>query len=191
MFEHLVTMAAKFLESALVAAIVGAIVGSVCSGIVSNMVAKRTTRITLERQHERQMTKNAYTALLLARELRLWASASALGQEEEVTQRAESIHVYLSHLQIAGVTIPTNPADDTGAGAADFIRRLFGRLEASSLRASTALMLGWNALNLPRKAELEWIDTQSEIAGFPQRRDDEKAVEYLQRLMDEGKALLQ
>ena len=47
--EHLVTMAAKFLESVLVAAIVGAVVGSVCSGIVSNMVAKRTTRITLER----------------------------------------------------------------------------------------------------------------------------------------------
>ena len=157
------------------------------------MVAKRTTRITLKRQHERherQMTKDAYTALLLARELKLWASASAHGQKE-VARRAESVHVYLSRLRIDGVTIPTNPADNRGDVASGFIVRLMGRLEASSLRAAAAMALGWNALP-PQKAELEWIDTQSKRAGFPQRRDDEKAVEYLKRLMDEGEeALLQ
>ena len=137
------------------------------------------------------MTKDAYTALLLARELSFWVSAGSRDQEEEVARRAESIHVYLSRLQIAGGTIPANPADDGGAGASGFMRRLIGRLEASSRQAAAALVLGWNALLFPAEAELEWIDTQSEIAGFPQRQDDEEAGEYLQRLMDEGEALLQ
>lgn len=177
------------IESAVVAAVVGAVVGAICSGIVSSIVSKRTTIRLNEIQREQQLANDAYRALLLAREIRFWIETKAGNDHSSFERRAQSIRGYLVHFQMPDVEIPPDPTLDQGAAAVTFVNTVTGRLEMSNTRATAALLLGWNGL-LFEDPDVPKLDEYAQKAGFPPRSNNEKTLEYLQRLMDKAEELL-